>query len=180
MLEDEPGSKRPLSMISFEMNTTSRRTANRCSFKPRIISPSTNAAAGAFLISSLIPQACLTIRISKSLYFSKMRRVSSSSLPELRTASAHLRNSGYRPRGAVHSGYYGQAVQRRRRPSPCQPFGTGQISPHAALSPPYWVHTQLRRLRLAWGEICRGRGHAEYSDRLLDAAAAVHEERHAG
>src|SRR5258708_24659224 len=37
-----------------------------------------------------------------------------------------------------------QAVQRRRRPSPCQPFGTGQISPHAALSPPDWVHTQLR------------------------------------
>jgi len=29
---------------------------------------------------------------------------------------------------AVHSGYYGQAEQRRRRPSPCQPFGTGQIS----------------------------------------------------
>src|SRR5882724_4780508 len=97
MLEDDPGSKRPLSMISFEMNTTSRRTANRCSFNPRIISPSTKAAAGAFLISSLIPQACLTIRRSKSLYFSKMRRVSSRVLPELRTASAHLRNSGYRP-----------------------------------------------------------------------------------
>src|SRR6266446_3459483 len=30
------------------------------------------------------------------------------------------------------------------------------------------------------GEICRGRGHVEYSDRLLDAAAAVHEERHDG
>jgi len=25
------------------------------------------------------------------------------------------------------------------------PFGTGQISPHAALSPPYWVTTQSRR-----------------------------------
>src|ERR1700731_4415627 len=35
--------------------------------------------------------------------------------------------------------YHGQAVQRLRRPSPCQPFGTGQISPHAALSPPYWA-----------------------------------------
>src|SRR5450631_886180 len=97
MLEDDRRSNRPLSMISFEMNTTSRRTANRWSFNPRIISPSTKAAAGAFLISSLIPQACLTIRRSKSLYFSKMRRVSSRSLPELRTASAHLRNSGYRP-----------------------------------------------------------------------------------
>src|SRR5260370_451525 len=80
--------------------------------------------------------------------------------------------------------YHGQAVQRRRRPNaqnrwrgqaqrlrtsegPCQPFGTGQISPHAALSPPYWVHTQLRRLRQPFGEICRGRGHGKYSDRLL-------------
>src|ERR1700730_4053812 len=97
MLEDEPGSKRLLSMISFEMNTTSRRTANRWSFNPRIISPSTKAAAGAFLISSLMPHACLTMRRSKSLYFSNIRRVSSISLPELSTASAHLRNSGYSP-----------------------------------------------------------------------------------
>ena len=42
-------SKRPLSMISFEMNTTSRSTANRWSFKPRIITPSTKAAAGRVL-----------------------------------------------------------------------------------------------------------------------------------
>ena len=32
-----------------------------------------------------------------------------------------------------------QAAQRRRRPSPSQPFGTGQISLHPSLSPPYWV-----------------------------------------
>jgi hypothetical protein len=60
---------------------------------------------------------------------------------------------------------HGQAVQRRRRPIsrirwqgqaqrlrtskvPCQPFGSGQIFPHSSLSPPYWVSTQLRRLRL--------------------------------
>jgi len=51
-------------------------------------------------------------------------------------------------RGAARGGYHGQAVQRRRRPSPCQPFGTGQISPHPSLSPPYWVLAQPRRLRL--------------------------------
>ncbi len=56
-------------MISFEMNTTSRSTANRWSFKPRIITPSTKAAAGAFLISSLMPQAWRTMRRSKSRYF---------------------------------------------------------------------------------------------------------------
>src|SRR5580700_4575961 len=97
MLEEECRSKRPLSMISFEMKTTSRSTANRWSFKPRIISPSTNAAAGAFLISSLMPQALRTMRRSKSRYFSKINRVSSRSPPELSTASAHLRNSGYKP-----------------------------------------------------------------------------------
>src|SRR5450631_1933321 len=97
MLADEVRSKRPLSMISFEMNTTSRSTANRWSFNPRIITPSTKAAAGAFLISSLMPQAWRTIRRSKSRYFSKISRVSSISLPELSTASAHLRNKGYRP-----------------------------------------------------------------------------------
>src|SRR5580658_7429127 len=97
MLEEECRSKRPLSMISFEMKTTSRNTANRWSFKPRIISPSTKAAAGAFLISSLMPQARRTMRRSKSLNFSKMARASSRSLPELSTASAHFRNSGYRP-----------------------------------------------------------------------------------
>src|SRR5579863_1823715 len=97
MLAEEVRSKRPLSMISLEMNTTSRSTANRCSFNPRIITPSTKAAAGAFLISSLMPQAWRTMRRSKSRYFSKISRVSSMSLPELRTASAHLRNKGYRP-----------------------------------------------------------------------------------
>src|ERR1035438_3077988 len=97
MLAEEVRSKRPLSMISLEMNTTSRNTANRCSFNPRIITPSTKAAAGAFLISSLMPQAWRTIRRSKSRYFSKISRVSSISLPELSTASAHLRNKGYRP-----------------------------------------------------------------------------------
>src|ERR1700722_4762803 len=97
MLEDEFRSNRPLSMISFEMNTTSRSTANKWSLRPRIITPSTKAAAGAFLISSLMPQAWRTIRSSKSRYFSKMTRASSISLPELRTASAHLRNNGYRP-----------------------------------------------------------------------------------
>jgi len=35
---------------------------------------------------------------------------------------------------------YDKPLQRRRRPL-LQPFGTGQISPHAALSPPYWVST---------------------------------------
>ena len=45
--------------------------------------------------------------------------------------------------------YHGQAVQRRRRPSPCQPFGTGQISPHAAL------YSALLRLAL-WGRRVRG------------------------
>ena len=59
-------SKRPLSMISLEMNTTSRSTANRCSLMPRIIWPSTKAAAGAFCISSFTPQAWRTIWISKS------------------------------------------------------------------------------------------------------------------
>src|ERR1700722_12385339 len=97
MLEEEVRSKRPLSMISFEMNTTSRNTANRWSFKPRIITPSKNAAAGAFLISSLMPQAWRTIRRSKSRDLSKITRASSISLPELSTASAHLRNRGYRP-----------------------------------------------------------------------------------
>ena len=77
-----------------------------------------------------------------------------------------VRGSGCKARGAVHSGYYGQAVQRRRRPSaqirrqgqiqwlrsskvPCQPFGTGQISPHAAL------YSALLRLAL-WGRRVRG------------------------
>ena len=50
-------SKRPLAMISLEMKTTSRRTAKRCSLMPRIIWPSTKAAAGALCISSLTPQA---------------------------------------------------------------------------------------------------------------------------
>src|SRR6202521_6081731 len=97
MLEEDVRSNRPLSMISFEMNTTSRSTANRWSFNPRIITPSTKAAAGAFLISSLMPQAWRTIRRSKSRYLSKITRVSSISLPELSTARAHLRNKGYRP-----------------------------------------------------------------------------------
>jgi len=33
-----------------------------------------------------------------------------------------------------------------------QPFGTGQISPHAALSPPDWVSTQRRRSALPEGK----------------------------
>jgi len=37
------------------------------------------------------------------------------------------------------------AYEQRSLPT----FGTGQISPHAALSPPHWVSTQPRRLRLA-------------------------------
>src|SRR5450631_4639967 len=61
------------------------------------MTPSTNAAAGAFLISSLMPQAWRTMRRSKSRYFSKIARESSISLPELSTASAHFRNKGYRP-----------------------------------------------------------------------------------
>ena len=56
-----------MSMISLEMNTTSRSTANRCSLMPRIISPSTKAAAGAFCISSFTPHGWRTMRISKSL-----------------------------------------------------------------------------------------------------------------
>src|SRR6202051_2074680 len=84
-------------MISLEMNTTSRSTANRWSFSPLIITPSTKAAAGAFLISSLMPQAWRTMRRSKSRYFSNIIRASSMSLPELSTASAHLRNKGYKP-----------------------------------------------------------------------------------
>src|ERR1700726_1876850 len=59
------------------------------------------------------------------------------------------------------------AQRLRTSKGPCQPFGTGQISPHAALSPPYWVHTQLRRLRHTFRGNCRGRGHVKYSDRLL-------------
>ena len=39
-------SKRPLAMISFEMYTMSRSTANRCSLMPMIISPSTKADSG--------------------------------------------------------------------------------------------------------------------------------------
>src|ERR1700722_18188980 len=97
MLGEEARSKRPLSMISFEMKTRSRSTAKKCSFNPLIITPSTKAAAGAFLISSLMPQAWRTIRRSKSRYFSKITRVSSISPPELSTARAHLRNRGYRP-----------------------------------------------------------------------------------
>src|SRR5271167_5157761 len=90
-------SNRPLSMISLEMNTTSRSTANKWSFNPLIMTPSTKAAAGAFLISSLMPQAWGTMRKSKSRYFSNIKRASSISLPELSTASAHLRNKGYKP-----------------------------------------------------------------------------------
>jgi light-regulated signal transduction histidine kinase (bacteriophytochrome) len=60
-------SNRPLSMISLLMKITSRNTANTCSFMPRIISPSTNACPGAFLISSLMPQAWRTSSTSKSL-----------------------------------------------------------------------------------------------------------------
>jgi hypothetical protein len=59
-------SKRPLSWISFEMKMMSRSTANRCSLMPRIMSPSTNAAAGALRTSSLMPYECRTISISKS------------------------------------------------------------------------------------------------------------------
>src|ERR1700688_3491251 len=44
-----------------------------------------------------MPQAWRTIRRSKSRYFSNITRASSMSLPELSTASAHLRNKGYRP-----------------------------------------------------------------------------------
>src|SRR6202049_477855 len=44
-----------------------------------------------------MPHAWRTIRRSKSRYFSNITRVSSISLPELSTASAHLRNKGYRP-----------------------------------------------------------------------------------
>src|ERR1700726_498207 len=97
MLAEDVRSNRPLSMISLEMNTTSRSTANKWSLRPLIMTPSTNAAAGAFLISSLMPQAWRTIRRSKSRYFSNIIRASSMSLPELSTASAHLRNKGYRP-----------------------------------------------------------------------------------
>src|SRR5258707_1075600 len=61
------------------------------------MTPSTKAAAGAFLISSLMPQAWRTILRSKSRYVSNITRVSSMWLPELSTASAHLRNKGYRP-----------------------------------------------------------------------------------
>src|SRR5258706_22430 len=84
-------------MISLEMNTTSRSTANKWSLRPLIMTPSTNAAAGAFLISSLMPQAWRTMRRSKSRYFSNITLASSISLPELSTASAHFRNKGYRP-----------------------------------------------------------------------------------
>src|SRR6202021_2741098 len=97
MLAEEVRSKRPLSMISFEMNTTSRSTANKWSFNPLIITPSTKARAGAFLVSGSMPQAWRTIRRSKSRYFSKITRASSISPPELSTARAHLRNRGYRP-----------------------------------------------------------------------------------
>jgi hypothetical protein len=41
-----------------------------------------------------------------------------------------------------------QDVQRRRCPSAGQPRGTGRIFPHSSLSPPHWVLTQPRRLRL--------------------------------
>src|SRR5260370_33256385 len=44
-----------------------------------------------------MPQAWRTILRSKSRYFSHIRRGSSMWLPELSTASAHLRNKGYRP-----------------------------------------------------------------------------------
>src|ERR1700693_1158356 len=44
-----------------------------------------------------MPQAWRTMRRSKSRYFSNITRASSISLPELSTASAHLRNKGYRP-----------------------------------------------------------------------------------
>src|SRR5260370_2135544 len=44
-----------------------------------------------------MPQAWRTILRSKSRYFSNITRASSMWLPELSTASAHLRNKGYRP-----------------------------------------------------------------------------------
>src|SRR3984893_949344 len=124
MLDEEFRSKRPLSMISFEMNTTSRSTANRWSFKPLIIAPSTNAAAGAFLISSLMPYAWRTIRRAKSRYFSKISRVSWISLPELSTASAHLRNKGYSPPCPESSNFAISCCDRFSR----LPFGATRAS----------------------------------------------------
>src|SRR5271155_5244882 len=44
-----------------------------------------------------MPHACGTMRKSKSRYFSNINRASSISLPELSTASAHLRNKEYKP-----------------------------------------------------------------------------------
>ena len=64
---------------------------------PRIIWPSTNAAAGAFCISSFTPQGWRTIWMSKSLWRSKISLASSVGAPELSTASAQRRNRGYRP-----------------------------------------------------------------------------------
>src|SRR5258708_29204155 len=61
------------------------------------MTPSTKAAAGAFLMSSLMTQDWRTILRSKSRYFSNIMRASAMWLPELSTASAHLRNKGYRP-----------------------------------------------------------------------------------
>src|SRR5882762_2594302 len=114
----------------------------------------------------------------------------------LQLGSAHnigsVRGSGCKARGAARGGYHGQAVQRRRRPlarihwpamarrlrtseGPCQPFGTGQISPHAALSPPYWVSTQPRRLRHTFrGNLPRSRPR-----RLLRQAPGIYFDRHA-
>src|SRR6266403_2272633 len=77
-----------------------------------------------------------------------------------------VRGSGCKDAPAHRSDGPGNRQRLRTSKGPCQPFGTGQISPHAALSPPHWVSTQQRRLRHTFRGNCRGRGHAEYSDRL--------------
>jgi len=64
----------------------------------------------------------------------------------------------------VHSGYYGQACKRRRRPSPANPSGPA-ISPHAACRLLLGIYPTSSPA-LPEGNLPRS-GHVEYSDRLL-------------
>src|SRR3990167_11545881 len=75
----------------------SRTTAYSSSATPRMISPSTNAKAGALINSILMPRSCWCTWMSKSGYRCWAARGSSESLPVVSTASAQRRNSSCRP-----------------------------------------------------------------------------------
>src|SRR6185437_15161087 len=77
--------------------TMSRTTANSSSLVPRMILPSTNACAGAFLRSSFTPRSCCNTWMSKSGYWSSIARALSCIAPDVNTASAQERSSACNP-----------------------------------------------------------------------------------